>query len=60
MAIAFFTLIISFNSIIGSPGKVKEVHPILLDFVVFHLFHLIFFNSIIQVPRRKGEKGKVL
>ena len=49
-----------FNSSIGSPGKVKEVHPILPDFGVFTLFTLSFFNSIIQVPRRKGEKEKVL
>ena len=56
----FFHINYFFNSIIGSPGKVKEVHPILPDFGGFHIFHLIFFNSIIQVPRRKGEKEKVL
>ena len=54
-AINCFTLIICFNSIIGSPGKVKQVGTIGIRFRVFQLFHLNCFNSIIQVLCPKGE-----
>ena len=47
VAITFFTLINLFNLIIGSPGKVKKVHPILPDFVVSSFFppYLFQFNN---------------
>ena len=54
----FFTLIIFFNLIIGSAGKVKKLHQIWWYFAISILFHFIFFNSIIQATSAKVKKKK--
>ena len=58
MLCLFFHFNYFFNSIIGSPGKVKKVRQISRNFVIPRLFHFTFFNSIIQVPIAKVKKKK--